>query len=45
MLHPGVELGFVERLVLVDVEIAHVLLLGLPGRDRAQRGAAEDTFT
>ena len=34
LLHPGGELSFVELVVLVDVEVAHVLLLGLAGRDR-----------
>src|SRR5688572_1243927 len=28
LLHPGGELGFIERIVLVDVEVAHVLVLG-----------------
>ena len=35
LLHPGGELGFVEFVVLVDVEVAHVLLLGRAGRDGA----------
>ena len=30
-LHPGGELSFVELVVLVDVEVAHFLLLGLAG--------------
>ena len=33
LLHPGDELSFVE-FVLVDVEVAHVLVLGRAGRDR-----------
>ena len=39
LLHPSGELGFVELVVLVDVEVAHVLLLGLrrAGRDAATR--------
>ena len=36
LLHPVRELGLVELVVLVDVEVAHVLLLGLARRDRAQ---------
>jgi hypothetical protein len=32
LLHPSGELSFVELLVLVDVEEAHFLLLGLAGR-------------
>src|SRR5262249_12272550 len=40
--HPGRELRFVERVVLADVEIAHVLVPGLAGRQRAQRHAAEE---
>ena len=32
LLHPNGELSFVERIVLVDVEVAHFLLLGLAGR-------------
>ena len=34
-------MGFVERVVLVDVEGAHVLALGLARRERTQRRAAE----
>ena len=41
LLHPGDELSFVELVVLVDVEVAHVLLLGLTGRDGTQRRAAK----
>ena len=40
--HPVRELRLVELVVLVDVEVAHVLLLGLAGRDRTQRRAAEE---
>ena len=36
------KLRFVERLVLVDVEVAHLLLLRRAGRRRAQRRAAEE---
>ena len=32
--HPGSELSFVELVVLADVEVAHVLVLGSPRRDR-----------
>src|SRR5262245_40870815 len=42
LLHPGGELSFVE-LVLVDVEVAHFLVLGLAGWDRMQRRAAEES--
>ena len=42
LLHPIGELGFVEFVVLVDVEVAHFLLLGLDGRDGTQRPAAEE---
>src|SRR3979409_155614 len=41
LLHPGGELSFVELVVLMDVEVAHFFLLGLAGRDRTQRRAAE----
>lgn len=30
MLHPGGKLSFVELVVLMDVEVARVLALGLP---------------
>ena len=36
LLHPGGELRFVELIVLVDVEVAHFLVLGLAGRHRTQ---------
>ncbi len=42
LLHPGRELSFVELVVLVDVEVAHLLVLGRAGRERTQRGAAEE---
>ena len=42
LLHPGGELSFVDLVVLVDVEVAHVLLLGRAGRNRTQRRAAEE---
>jgi hypothetical protein len=35
LLHPGDELRFVE-IALVDVEVAHFLVLGLTGRKRTQ---------
>src|SRR3981081_887341 len=41
LLHPSGELSFVDRGVLVEVEVAHLLLLGLTGGDRTQRRAAE----
>src|SRR5947208_9951536 len=44
LLHPGGELSFVELVVLVDVEVAHFLLLGLAGGDRMQRRAAEESY-
>src|SRR5262245_21329348 len=39
LLHPSGKLSVVERVILVDVEVACVLALGLAGRDRAQRRA------
>ena len=42
LLHPSGELSFVERVVLVDVEVAHVLLLGFAGREGTQRRPAEE---
>src|SRR5262249_22530777 len=43
LLHPVGELSFVELVVLADVEIAHFLLFGLPGGDRTQRRATEES--
>ena len=43
LLHPSGELSFVELVVLVDVEVAHFLLLGLAGGHGAQRCAAEES--
>ena len=43
LLHPSGELSFVELVVLVDVEVAHFLLLGLAGGDGTQRRAAEES--
>src|SRR5205809_3464485 len=43
LLHPSGELSFVELVVLMDVEVARVLALGLAGRDRTQRRAAEES--
>src|SRR5262245_15040241 len=40
--YPGGELGFVDCVVLVDVEVADVLLLGCAGRYRPQLSAAEE---
>src|SRR4030081_3848130 len=42
LLHPSGELSFVELVVLMDVEVARVLALGLAGGNRAQRRAAEE---
>ena len=42
LLHPGGELRFIKLVVFVDVEVAHFLLLGLAGREGAQRAAAEE---
>src|SRR4051794_21135279 len=43
LLHPSRELSFVERIVLMDIEVASVLALGLARGDRAQRCAAEES--
>ena len=43
MLHPSGELSFVKLFVLMDVEVAHFLVLGLAGGKRTQRGAAEES--
>src|SRR6266852_8814410 len=43
LLHPSDELSFVELVVLMDVEVARVLALGLAGGDRTQRRAAEES--
>src|SRR5436190_485779 len=43
LLHPSGELSFVELVVLMDVEVARVLALGLAGGDRTQRRAAEES--
>ena len=40
---PRRQLLLVELVVLVDVEVAHVLVLGLAGGDRTQRRAAEES--
>src|SRR5262249_31411786 len=42
LLHPSGELSLVELFVLVDVEVADVLVLGLTRWDRTQRRAAEE---
>src|SRR5438132_2862839 len=42
LLHPSGELSFVELVVLVDVEVAHFLLLGLDGGEWTQQLAAEE---
>src|SRR5712692_6852932 len=43
LLHPGGELSFVELVVLVDVEVARVLALGLAGRSDVPRKKAKDS--
>src|SRR5205085_7691764 len=43
LLHPGGEFGFVELVVLVDVEVANVFLLGMARRESTQRRAAEES--
>src|SRR6266566_2458484 len=43
LLHPSGELSFIELVVLVDVQVARVLALGLAGGDRTQRRAAEES--
>src|SRR5882757_3464680 len=43
LLHPSGELSFVDLVVLVDVEVAHFLLLGLAGREWTQRRAAGES--
>src|SRR5690606_33052319 len=42
LLHPGDELRLVEGVVLVDIEIADLLLLGPAGRLGLQRSATEE---
>src|SRR6185369_5799848 len=39
---PRCQLSLVQGLVLVDVEVAHFLVLGLSGGSRTQRRAAEE---
>src|SRR6185436_1110463 len=41
---PCRQLRLVELVVLMDVEIAHFLVLGLAGRDRMKRHAAEEGY-
>src|SRR5438093_3184003 len=43
LLDPGRQLLLLELVVLVDVEVAHFLLLGLAGGERTQRRAAEES--
>jgi hypothetical protein len=43
LLYPSGELSFVERIALMDVEGARVLVLGRSQRDRTQRRAAEES--
>src|SRR5882672_5018449 len=43
LLHPSGELSLVEPVVLVDVEVARVLALGLARGDWTQRHAAEES--
>src|SRR5919106_4888021 len=42
LLHPGRKPRLVDRIVLVDVEVAHVLVLGFAGRNGTERRAAEE---
>src|SRR5262249_19800470 len=42
LLHPSGELTFVELVILVEVEVAHFLVLGLAGGKWTQRRAAEE---
>src|SRR3954470_24023502 len=42
LLHPSGQLRLVDRFAFVNVEIAHALLLGLAGRERAQRCSVEE---
>src|SRR5688500_9234691 len=42
LLHPGGQLGLVELVAFVDMEVAGVLILAGFGRDRSQRRAAEE---
>jgi hypothetical protein len=44
LLHPSRELSFVELVILMDVELAHLLALELAGGgDRTQRRASEES--
>src|SRR5262245_41589810 len=43
LLHPGGELRFIDLVVLVDIEVTHVLLLRLSGREGPQRRAAHES--
>src|SRR5438093_2488256 len=43
LFHPSRHLHLVEMVVLVDVEVAHFLLLGLAGGEWSQRRAAEES--
>src|ERR1700694_2466078 len=43
LLHPRRHLRLVELVVLMDVEVAHFLVLGLAGGDRTERRAAEES--
>src|SRR4030081_1398297 len=43
LLHPSGELSFVELVVLMEVEVARILALGLAGGNRTQRRAAEES--
>src|SRR5262245_59117153 len=42
LLHPSGELTFDELVILVEVEVAHVPVIGLAGGKRTQRRAAEE---
>src|SRR5438105_11367530 len=43
LLHPSDELSFVELVVLMNVDVARVLALGLAGGDGTQRRTAEES--
>ncbi|EGE56530.1 hypothetical protein RHECNPAF_6420079 [Rhizobium etli CNPAF512] len=42
LFHPVGELGFIDLVILADVEVTHVFLLGSARRRRIEQGAAEE---
>jgi len=44
LLHRGGELSFVELVVLMDIEVAHLPVLGRSRRDRTQRRATRNAI-